>query len=75
MARSWCMVKPGGKAVVGVPSGPDLIIFNSHKLYGPIMYSHLFANWKQVWTDNDFNKYNENDCNWCYQPLHVVERV
>ncbi len=24
MARAWCLVKPGGKALVGVPSGPGM---------------------------------------------------
>ena len=32
MARSWCLVKPGGYALVGVPFGPDVIGFNSHKV-------------------------------------------
>jgi hypothetical protein len=48
MARAWCLVKPGGRALVGVPSGPDIVVFNSHRIYGPVAYSHLFANWKQV---------------------------
>ncbi len=48
MARAWCLVKPGGLALVGVPTGPDMIVFNSDKVYGPILYSHIFANWKQV---------------------------
>ena len=32
MARSWCLVKPGGFGIVGVPTGPDRIGFNSHKV-------------------------------------------
>jgi hypothetical protein len=48
MARAWCLVKPGGRALVGVPSGPDIVVFNSHRIYGPVAYSHLFANWEQV---------------------------
>ena len=74
MARAWCLVKPGGKALVGVPSGPDTVIFNSHRLYGPVAYSHLFANWKQIFTENDFAEFGKNGCDHCYQPLHVIER-
>lgn len=74
MARAWCVLKPGAKALIGVPSGPDRIEFNGHKMYGPIMYSQLFANWKQVFTLNDFDKFSEK-CNFCYQPNHVIERV
>jgi hypothetical protein len=25
MARAWCLLKPGGRAIVGTPSGPDII--------------------------------------------------
>ncbi|TRY80487.1 hypothetical protein TCAL_15510, partial [Tigriopus californicus] len=57
MARAWCLVKDLGFAVVGVPTGPDHITFNLHRVYGPLMYSHLFANWQQVYTDTDINLY------------------
>jgi Caenorhabditis protein of unknown function, DUF268. len=55
MARAWCLVKDLGFALVGVPTGPDHIIFNVHQVYGPLMYSHLFANWQQVYTNTDMN--------------------
>ena len=48
MARSWCLVKPGGHALVGLPSGEEVIGFNSHRIYGPQTYaqvstSHTFS--------------------------------
>ncbi|TRY65482.1 hypothetical protein TCAL_16463, partial [Tigriopus californicus] len=55
MARAWCLVKDLGFALVGVPTGPDHIIFNVHQVYGPLMYSHLFANWQQVYTNTDMS--------------------
>ena len=48
MARSWCLVKPGGYGLVGVPTGPDTIAFNSHKIYGRHGLAQIFANWEQV---------------------------
>jgi hypothetical protein len=48
MARSWCLVKPGGYGLVGVPTGPDTIAFNSHKIYGRHGFAQIFANWEQV---------------------------
>ncbi len=45
--KSFIRLAPGGHALVGMPSGPDMIGFNSHKIYGPVMYSQLFANWEQ----------------------------
>ena len=26
MARAWCLTKPGGHAIIGVPTGPDEIL-------------------------------------------------
>ena len=52
MARSWCLVKPGGYGLVGVPTGPDTIAFNSHKIYGRHGLAQIIANWEQVSLDN-----------------------
>ncbi len=75
MARSWCLVKPGGFGMVGVPTGPDRIGFNSHKIYGPLAYAQLFANWEQVYTKTDFSMYAADGCWWCYQPVHSLRRL
>ena len=53
-ARAWCMTKPRGYMVLGVPEeggmfGPEAIVYNAHRVYGPIQLPHLLANWKQVW--------------------------
>ncbi len=74
MARNYCLLKPGGQALIGVPSGPkDVLFFNAHRVYGPIMLSHLFANWKQVYNEVDRKK-ARTGCVWCYQPLYVLEK-
>merc|ERR1712226_652274 len=72
MAKIWCVMKTGAQALIGVPHGPDTVVFNSHKIYGPTMYSHIFANFKQVWTNADMKFYRES-CNYCYQPVHLIE--
>jgi hypothetical protein len=50
IARAWCLTKPGGHLVLGVPDdmARDSIQFNAHRMYGPVMYMHLTANWEQV---------------------------
>ena len=48
VARAWCVTRPGGGLLLGVPVGPDQIMFNAHRVYGPVMLSHLTANWDQV---------------------------
>lgn len=49
VARAWCMAKKGGKLVIGLPSGPDLILYNAHRQYGTVQLPHLLANWHQLW--------------------------
>ena len=75
MARAWCVLKPGGRALIGIPIGPgvDRIYFNSHKLYGPIMLSHLFSNWKQIFSDLNYDYYSD-ECIPCYQEVFIVEK-
>ena len=73
MGRAWCLLPEGAQALVGVPTGPDTIHFNGCRIYGNLMYSHLFANWKQIFTLSDKLMYSEL-CPWCYQPLHILEK-
>ena len=47
IARTWCVTRPGGELLLAVPVGPDLIEYNAHRKYGPLMFSHLTANWIQ----------------------------
>ncbi|CAB4064331.1 unnamed protein product [Lepeophtheirus salmonis] len=75
MARTWCTTKKGGRALIGVPTGiEDEIIFNAAKIYGPLQYSHLFANWKPIYSNSNPDRFYKSSCKWCYQPLFVVEK-
>ena len=76
MGRAWCQMKPGGRALVGVPTGKDQICFNAHRVYGPIMYPHIFANWKLIYTSVDPRMYElEVKCKGAiYHPIQVLEK-
>ena len=79
MGRAWCQLKSGARALVGLPTGTDEICFNGHRRYGPFLYSHLFTNWKQIYSEVDPNVFNQkNDCRnmtqQMYQPMHVLEK-
>ncbi len=86
MARAWCLTKPGGRALIGVPTGFDGVMFNSNKIYGPLQYSHLFANWDQIYTEAKMYKKGRNTTQadsfceedesifYCYEPLHVLQK-
>ena len=49
IARAWCASKPGARLLTAVMTGVDEIVYNAHRVYGPIMYPHLVANWEQIW--------------------------
>jgi hypothetical protein len=54
MARAWCVVRPGGEALVGVPRrlGADAIEWNAHRIYGRVRWPHLLANWEIFGSDD-----------------------
>ena len=55
--RTWCMMKAGGRVVIGVPVHPEeRILYNNARVYSKVLLKHLFANWKQV-----------SDCNFLHQ--------
>ena len=79
MGRAWCRLKPGARALVGLPTGNDTICFNSHRIYGPFLYSRLFSYWKEIFSEVDSNVFKEEtDCRNVtqqeYQPMIIIER-
>ena len=41
-----CVIKPGGILYLGVPVGPDAVVFNVHRIYGLMRLPMLTANFK-----------------------------
>ena len=37
------IVKPGGLVFIGVPCGQDQLLWNAHRVYGPVRFQQLFA--------------------------------
>ena len=76
MARTWCMLKPGGKILVGVPvNKQEVTYFNAGRTYGPKLLSQLFANFKLLHTNNRYVDQSNQMCEWCYQPLFLLEKI
>ena len=48
LARAWCVVRPDGDVLVGVPTlmEKERIEWNCHRMYGPVRWPHLLANWE-----------------------------
>ena len=72
MAKSWCLMKPGGIALVGFPSGPDKIDFNGRRTYGRVQLPHVFSNWEQLYAETNFTQ--PSSCSFCNLPLIVVRK-
>ena len=45
IAKAACLIKPGGLFFLGLPVGPDAVVFNAHRIYGrarlPLILSHF----------------------------------
>lgn len=49
VAKAWCYTDAKGPLFLGVPSGvPDTLFWNAHRVYGPLRWPHLTANWEQM---------------------------
>lgn len=48
MGQAWCLTKPGGRSLLAVPfdDAEDVLVFNAHRIYGPVRWPHLTANWQ-----------------------------
>ncbi|KAK2157389.1 hypothetical protein LSH36_193g15016 [Paralvinella palmiformis] len=60
MAQAWCMIKPGGLFLLGIPCsrhGPGYIVWNAHRVYGKVRLRQMTTNWKvlQVVKCHDFH--------------------
>ena len=52
VAEAWCVTSKEAKLALSVPSyveGDDIIQYNAHRIYGPVMYPFLVTNWEYVW--------------------------
>ena len=48
VARGYCVTKPNGFLVLGLPTGRDSVQFNGHRVYGKVRWPVVTANWVQV---------------------------
>lgn len=46
MGRIRSLLKPGGLMFVTVPVGPDVVVFNLHRRYGPVRLPLLLEGWE-----------------------------
>ena len=58
VAQSWCALKPGGLLFLGLPAvdtqgNKDELVWNAHRLYGPLRLAQMFAGFEHVRSYNE----------------------
>jgi hypothetical protein len=48
MAEAAAMLKPGGHLFLAVPRGSDAVVWNAHRIFGPIRFPMLINGWRIV---------------------------
>lgn len=68
------MLTPTGKLIIAFPVGPDQLIWNAHRIYGPIRLKMLFSDWTPIkcygFTNDRF--INQPLGNATYQPIFIL---
>lgn len=51
MRLARCMLRPGGLLFVTLPVGPDVVVWNLHRRYGPLRLAHMLDGFDLVGTE------------------------
>ena len=47
MRTAWRALRPSGRLLLSAPVGPDLLVWNLHRRYGPLRLPRLLAGWQE----------------------------
>ena len=76
IARSWCVTKPGGALVLGLPTGMDKVVMNAHRIYGAVRWPLVAANWIQVDSElHNASELSDSTGDYHLQPVFVFEKL
>ncbi|KAK6022398.1 hypothetical protein OSTOST_11909, partial [Ostertagia ostertagi] len=51
--KTYCMLKRGGIFFLGLPRGRDTVVFNLHRIYGPVRLAMIMAGFELLATFRD----------------------
>ena len=70
------VLKPGGRLILTVPIGPDLVVYNLHRIYGRIRLPLLLEGWEIVDTLGWRKEYVDTETNWrqTYEPVFILRK-
>ena len=75
MAAMKSVVKPGGLLFLAVPRGKDAIVFNLHRIYGPVRWPLLIAGWKVLDSDGVGEGLEEQALGSFRQPVYMLRAL
>jgi hypothetical protein len=70
IARVHCLLKPGGIFFLGIPLGRDTVVWNLHRIYGPLRLHLVLSNWELVDVIGFIKDFHGN----LYQPMLVLKK-
>lgn len=74
MQVARCLLAPGGLLVLSVPVGPDIVVYNLHRRYGPQRLPLLLRGFQAIHTTgwNSAMLHTERDYRRSYEPILVL---
>lgn len=71
------MLTPDGLLILAIPIGPDQLVWNAHRIYGPLRLKLLLKGWKPIkyfgyYFEKTFE--NPNNDNHLYQPIFFLKQ-
>ena len=76
MRTAWRALRPGGKLLISLPVGPDLLVWNLHRRYGRRRLPRMLAGWEEVgrvgWREARLSA--EADHRQRYEPVFILRR-
>lgn len=76
IARVHCLLKPGGIFFLGLPVGPDALVWNAHRIYGQLRLGLILAQWDPLdMAGNEFRITDSSKLGYFKnQPLWVLRK-
>jgi hypothetical protein len=74
--RIHCLLKPNGILFLGLPTGPDAVVWNKHRIYGRKRLTMILNNWEALDLDGHFKSILDNNIflSWDMQPIWVLQK-
>ena len=70
--KASCLIKPGGYLFLGIPVGPDALVWNAHRIYGRLRIPLLVAGWDIIDIVGDYDLNGQAYERHIHQPIFIL---